>query len=305
MVTSYAEKFYPDGGPLQQIKLTVGVEGSTPPDEQKGALKAVSPQEELIAPLWALGTSLQEGKVTDSDAEMWTNAFTTTLVTFKMLKTEEAREFETIMMRQAIHHQFQAIVYTPVQWVCKIMQMKQVCRNNTTKRTKKTHEQDRNGKASASDIAQLFKQHNFKAARGQEEISTTFVTNACYIWDHALCYKEVHDVLIRGAERFSHNSMFDSLNKIAEIIRKCKMDGVKLKWVFGLMLDRVQEGYMSVGDCSHSNLFGNTSKKGELDVLIALLELKDHLLYEYVPGLGLDASVTKAFLFFVFVNMLC
>ena len=96
-------------------------------------------------------------------------------------------------------------------------------------------------------------------------------------------------MLIRGAERFSHNSMFDSLNKIAEIIRKCKMDGVKLKWVFALMLDRVQEGYMSVGDCSHSTFFGNTSKKGEIDVLLALLELKDHVLYEYVPALGLDA----------------
>ena len=118
MVTAYAATFYPDGGPLQQIKITVGVDGPTSPDEQRGALRAVSPQEEIIAPLWALGSLIQEGRVTDSDIEMWTRALTTTLVTFKMLKTEEAREFETIMMRQAIHHQFQAIVYTPVQWVC-------------------------------------------------------------------------------------------------------------------------------------------------------------------------------------------
>lgn len=125
MVTAYAEQFYPDGGPLQQIKLIVGVDGSTSPDEQRGALKAVSPQEEVLAPYWALGSLLQAGKVTDSDAAMWTRAFATVVVTFKMLKTEEAREFETILIRQAMHHQFQAIVYTPVQWVCKIMQMKQ------------------------------------------------------------------------------------------------------------------------------------------------------------------------------------
>eukprot|EP00959_Pyramimonas_sp_CCMP1952_P415074 8697171-Pyramimonas_sp.AAC.1 len=70
--------------------------------------------------------------------------------------------------------------------------------------------QDRAGKVNSSDIAKLFKKFNVEAAKGQEEISATFVTNACYIGDHALCHNEVHDVLIRGAERFSHASMFDS-----------------------------------------------------------------------------------------------
>ena len=51
---------------------------------------------------------------------------------------------------------------------------------------------------------------------------------------------------------------------------------------------------MSIGDCSNNNFFGNASKKGELDVLLALLELKDHLLYEYIPSLALEATVTKA-----------
>jgi hypothetical protein len=193
------------------------------------------------------------------------------------LKNDEDREFETILIRQAAHHRFTAIVYTPVQWISKIVQ-----------------KQDRQGKVSAADLAKLFKKPNVKAAKGQEEISATFITNACYIWDHALCYSEVHDVLIRGAERFSHNSMFDSISKITDIVRKCKMDGVKIKWVFGMLFDRVQEKYMSVGDCSNANLFGHSGKKGEMDVLLALLELKDHLLYEFVPMLGLEGSVVKA-----------
>lgn len=59
------------------------------------------------------------------------------------------------------------------------------------------------------------------------------------------------------------------------------------------MLDRVQEKYMSVGDCSNTNLFGIATKKGEMDVMLALLELKDYLLYEFLPSLGLDGQVTK------------
>ena len=187
MVTDFAETFYPSGGPLEQIKLTVAVDGSTSPANQRGALKAVTPQEEILAPYWALGALLHDKKISDSDAEMWKRLFLTTQVTFKLLKGDEDREFETMLIRQAGHHRFQAIVYTPVQWVCKIVQMKQ----------------DHQGKVSAADIAKLFKKHNFKAAQGQEEITATFVTNACYIWDHALCYSEVHDVLICGAERFT------------------------------------------------------------------------------------------------------
>ena len=277
MIKDYAAKNYPPGGPLTKIELTIGVEGNSSPATQRGSLKAVTPQEEIFAVYWALGSQLEADSLTQADVEMWRSLLLTCQATFKILKNEEAREFESIAIRQAAHNRFTAIVYTPVQWVCKIVQMRN----------------DRQGKASCDEIAKLFKDHNFKPAKGQEEISGTFVKNACYIWDHALCYSEVHDVLIRGAERFSHNSMFDSLSKIAEIIRKCGRDGTKVKWVFGLMLDRVQDKYMSIGDCSQSNFFGNSSKKGEIDVLLSMLDLKDHLLYEFAPGLGLPGPVLK------------
>ena len=97
--------------------------------------------------------------------------------------------------------------------------------------------------ARTQDGAKLFKNRGFKPAKGQDDISGTFVINSLYIWDHALCHSDIHRALICGAERFSHNSMFDSVHKIADVIRKCKMDSTKVKWTFMMMLDRVQEGY--------------------------------------------------------------
>ena len=68
---------------------------------------------------------------------------------------------------------------------------------------------------------------------------------------------EVTSTLIQGAELYSHNSMFDSISKIAAIIRRCKMDGDTIKWVFCLMLGRVRAGYQSIGEFqSNASLFG-------------------------------------------------
>jgi hypothetical protein len=71
--------------------------------------------------------------------------------------------------------------------------------------------------------------------------------------------------------------------KISHIIR-----------IFGLMLDRVQEGYSSSGDFANSSLFGTNGKKDQLDLLLALLHMKERVLNDFVPSLGLDAHVTEA-----------
>ena len=44
---------------------------------------------------------------------------------------------------------------------------------------------------SPADLASLFKKHDFKAAKGQEEISETFIQNALFIWNRAICHAEV------------------------------------------------------------------------------------------------------------------
>lgn len=227
LVQDYTEQFCPPHAP-EQINLTIAVpHASMDIAAERGSLKAVTPQEEVIAPLWAMGKHLANKELTGAAIENWKKRFLTVSATFKLLKTDEDREFETIKIRQEAHHRFAAIVYTPVQWVCKIAQMKR----------------DRPGASSAADIAKLFKNRGFKPAKGQDDISGTFVINSLYIWDHALCHSDIHRALICGAERFSHNSMFDSVHKIADVIRKCKMDSTKVKWTFMMMLDRVQEGY--------------------------------------------------------------
>ena len=40
-------------------------------------------------------------------------------------------------------------------------------------------------------LSKLFKKYAFKPVKGQEEISETFIENAFYIGNRALCYPEV------------------------------------------------------------------------------------------------------------------
>ena len=84
----------------------------------------------------------------------------------------------------------------------------------------------------------------------------------------------MRDALICGADTYSHQSMFDSVSKITHVIRRCKMEPAKLNGVFVMMLDRVQEGYMTISDMSINSLMGNRERKGHIDVLLCIQELK-------------------------------
>ena len=107
-------------------------------------------------------------------------------------------------------------------------------------------------------------------------------------------FSDVQNALIRGAEGFSHRSMFDSVSKTARVFRRCKQQPDQVQWAFCIMLDRALEGFTTIGEMSHSTLFGTQSTKGQIDVMLGLLELKDKLLYDYVPGLGLSAPMVQA-----------
>ena len=153
------------------LELTIAVShGDVNPMSERGSLAAVTPQEEVLAPLWALGTLIETNKIDAADAAKWMTLFLTALVTFKVIKTSEEREFETIKQRQKAALKHTAISYTPVQWVWKVMQMK-LDREKANK----------GNQIPAADIAALFQKYDIKLAKGQEEISGTFVANAEYV----------------------------------------------------------------------------------------------------------------------------
>ena len=262
------------------MKVVVAVTHAEKPPELN-RLMAVTPQEEILAPYIALADNIKAG-LCDSDIEAWNTFFRTTLFTFKVLHDADAKEFATLGLRQEAAAKYFAVAYTPIQWIHKIVQIK------------RDREALSGNRLSNEDIAKLFTSHNFKTVRGQEQISTTFVENALYIWRMALCYSDVQDALIRGVGVFSHKSMLDSVSKFAQAIRRCKMQAEQVQWVFCLMLDRALEGFTSVGEMSNQSFVGTQSTKGHIDVMLALLELKDKLLSESVPSLGLSAQVVQA-----------
>ena len=105
---------------------------------------------------------------------------------------------------------------------------------------------------------------------------------------------QVRNALVRGAEHYSHHSMFDSVSKIAQVIRRCKGDPESTRWAFCMMLDRVVEGYSSVSEMSLTSLFGTKEKKGNIDIILEQCDVKEHLLHTLTPSLGLDPGVMRA-----------
>ena len=262
------------------MKVLVAATSAEQPPGLKN-LCSVTPQEEILAPYFALADNIKAG-LCKSDITAWSTFFRTTLFTFKVLRDPDAKEFATIGLRQEAAAKYFAVAYTPIQWIYKIVQVQ------------RNRESISGNRLSNEDLAKLFDAHKFKPAKGQEEISATSIDNALYIWRSALCFNDVQDALIRGAEVFSHNSMFDSVSKIARVIRRCKMQADQVQWSFCIMLDRALEGFTSIGEMSNQSLLGGSSTKGHIDVMLALLELKDKLLYETVPSLGLSAQVVHA-----------
>ena len=279
-VLDYAKMKYSDNQALGSMKVVIAVATADNPPELNN-LTAITPQEELLAPYLALAANIKTG-LTESDIQAWGTFFRTCQITFKVLRDNDSKEFETLNHRQEAAAKFVTVGYTPIQWVYKIVQMK------------KDRECLTGNRLTTEDLEKLFKTNKFKNVIGQEEISGTFIENALYIWKSGLCYQDVQEALILGAEYFSHKSMFDSISKIAKVIRRCKMQSAAVQWCFCMMLDRALEGFTSIGEMSNQGLFGSTSYKGQIDVMLALMDVKDHLLFEVLPALGLNPQVLQA-----------
>ena len=58
------------------LELTIAVShGDANPMNERGSLAAVTPQEEVLAPLWALGTLIETNKIDAADAAKWMEMF--------------------------------------------------------------------------------------------------------------------------------------------------------------------------------------------------------------------------------------
>ena len=99
----YAASQYADTKNLGIMKIVVAAdsaEGSLRAMMTKGALQAVTPLEEILAPYLALANDMTAGRLAPSDVAAWLTFFRTALFTFKVLPTQDDKEFATIGIRQ-------------------------------------------------------------------------------------------------------------------------------------------------------------------------------------------------------------
>ena len=84
-------------------------------------LCSITPQEEILAPYFALANNIKPG-LCDSDITAWITFFRATLFTYKVMRDPDAKEFATIRLRQEAAAKYFAVAYTPIQWIYKIVQ---------------------------------------------------------------------------------------------------------------------------------------------------------------------------------------
>jgi hypothetical protein len=261
------------------LNFTVAVtDKKADPMTQKGALKIVSPLEDVQAVWWALNTDMRAPDWTAAKRDKWLKLLLTAKFTFQYLPTQQEQEMVTLQQREDHSIDYHAMTYTPIQWVYKVISVKK-------------ERELVDGPQNKTTLKKWF--DKLTTANTTESISETFVENVLYIHKWALCYTVVQEVLIRGAELWLHLGPFNSVSKIADIIRKCKQSEEKIKWAFTYLLDYTEEGYYSTGDLSNNKLFGDKNYKGELDFMLSKLELKDHLLDEFIPSLNIVAGVAS------------
>ena len=241
-------------------------------------LFCVNPPEELHAVYKAIDDALPT--MTPDDETKWRKWFQSCTMTCKVLDTETKREVATLKMRGEAAVRGAVLPYSTVQWILKILNMK--------------WSREKSGvKVSNAELAADFDPKVFPYAPGQEVITETFIENCVYIWNHALCHAEIKAIFVSAAERYGIGNPFDSINKITQIIRKCKMDIDTAKNIFALMVDQLTEGYITAAELSNSFLFGNSTKKAFFDVLLTTCHVKLYLLHDFLPSLGLPVDVLR------------
>ena len=100
---------------LGSMKVFIAVTHAEKPPELKN-LMVVTPQEEILAPYFALADNIKAG-LCDSDIEAWNTFFRTTLFTFKVLRNADAKEFATLELQQEAAAKYFAVAYTPTQCI--------------------------------------------------------------------------------------------------------------------------------------------------------------------------------------------
>ena len=241
-----------------------------------GGLQCLTPEEVKMAFLKAVVRDLSdEGRMQE-----WRRVALTATAVFKVLETEDDVFFEAFNARERLVNDFQALARTAFQRIHEVAQFRQ---------------RKMSAWGPGASLKKLCEEFNKRAelAASTEPVNLDFIQKAMNIFDKAFSIPGVVQAIEALEALCKKSSPYDSVHKLAGIVRKAK-DAPVIEWVFATITDLVVAKKSQAQDFPHRWLLGDASGRGgAVDMYIMKHRMLDHLLTKQLDVLGLPSQVKE------------
>jgi len=258
------------------------------PMEHLGGLQSITAEEIRMAFVKAIArdviahSALEKNaqRASDQALKKWLPYVLSSTVTFKLLESDDDVWFEAFNARERLVTDFQALARTAYQRIHEIAQF----------RTKKLAVW---GPGTA--VKKICDEFNKRAelAQGSDPVNVDFVQNALSVYEKALCLPDVVVAIEKLEAKCQKNSPFDSMAKLAGIVRKAK-DPLAIQWVFCSVADLVLSGKSAGHDFPVRWLIGDAnSRTSAVDLYVTKLRLLEFFLGNQMDVMNIPSNVRE------------
>ena len=263
--------------PVPLPAVTVAVNSSFNPLENKGKCRRISPSEPVFACLVAIARDVDSSN--DERIDAWKKFLLSTSFTFRTIENNDDFVFTHMQMREDAAIDFE------------LVRMSSLARMVDTVVYYDRTFRERGIRLSAAGLAQEY--GRLKLAESSEQITESWVSLTLIIHNKLMVRSpDVFTMLLKLDDELGVNNPLDSITKIHLLLGKCKE---RIAWGFELLVDLLNNGGLAAKDCSVVSLKGTGSAnvaKGLGDVFYIKYDILQFLL-EWINDQKIDTHIKQ------------
>lgn len=268
-------QYFQEPAPIPDLlPLTIGVlqsEIDTKTLGGPGRFKRISPEEVIMAWYAAVARDIVANK-SHEVLSQWVLFMLTTEGHFQKVDSPEALEWKACQARENIK-QNTTLARTTVQRIFELVQRRKEMNITSPKAMEELYSKE------------------LRVSTYSEPVTFSFIDMAFTVWDRALSFKEVQEVVLQE-ESLRQFSIFNSSTKLQTIVSKAKtLD--QIVWSFTLLRDLHMAKLITHETCGVRWLSGTGKEagKGYVEVMVFKKNLLSYLLETVVPSKAINADI--------------
>ena len=249
--------------------------GDFEPMKHVGGLQCVTPEEVKMAFMMAVVRDIED----EAALKEWRRVALSATAVFKLLETDDDVFFEAFNSRERIANDFQSLARTAFQIIHEVAQFRQ--RKMATW-------------GPGAPLKKLCDEFNRRAelASTSEPVNLDFIQKALAVHDKAFSLPCVVQAIETLESLCKKGSPYDSVHKLAGIVRKAK-DTPVIAWVFATITDLVVSKKYHGTDFPHRWLLGDGGRGGAVDLYIMKNRMIESLLSAQLDVYGFPSQVKE------------